>query len=76
MDLVFSSVKTQRPSPNDPIQFVPPSVTAAPPRYDLDGNLLGGHDAEERIAPTFFGEGCGRIVRSQSQLKGGGMSPV
>jgi hypothetical protein len=25
---------------NDPIQFVPPSVTATPPRYDLDGNLL------------------------------------
>ena len=24
---------------NDPIQFVPPSVTATPPRYDLDGNL-------------------------------------
>jgi len=25
---------------DDPIQLVPPSVTASPPRYDLDGNLL------------------------------------
>jgi RHS repeat-associated protein len=25
---------------DDPLQFVPPSVTASPPRYDLDGNLL------------------------------------
>lgn len=25
---------------DDPIQFIPPSVTNSPPRYDLDGNLL------------------------------------
>jgi len=28
------------PLTDDPIQFVPPSVTNNPPRYDLDGNLL------------------------------------
>lgn len=25
---------------DDPVQFVPPTVTASPPRYDLNGNLL------------------------------------
>jgi hypothetical protein len=46
--------------PNDPIQFVPPSVTATPPRYDLDGNLL----SDGRWTYTWDGEN--RLVKMVS----------
>ena len=45
---------------NDPIQFVPPSVTATPPRYDLDGNLL----SDGRWTYTWDGEN--RLVKMAS----------
>jgi RHS repeat-associated protein len=45
---------------NDPIQFVPPSVTATPPRYDLDGNLL----SDGRWTYTWDGEN--RLVKMVS----------
>jgi RHS repeat-associated protein len=46
--------------PNDPIQFVPPSVTATPPRYDLDGNLI----SDGRWTYTWDGEN--RLVKMVS----------
>jgi|GEM_PF-1506394 len=45
---------------DDPIQFVPPSVTATPPRYDLDGNLL----SDGRWTYTWDGEN--RLVKMVS----------
>jgi RHS repeat-associated protein len=45
---------------DDPLQFVPPSVTASPPRYDLDGNLL----SDGRWTYTWDGEN--RLVKMVS----------
>ncbi|MFN0126384.1 MAG: RHS repeat-associated core domain-containing protein, partial [Verrucomicrobiales bacterium] len=45
---------------DEPTQFVPPSVTASPPRYDLDGNLL----SDGRWSYTWDGEN--RLVKMVS----------